>query len=128
MTNECNHTEIISRLSTLEEWKNSADRRTQKLEADNESLKELSILVRLQKESLDVMNKTLLKVSESNNNISYEIQELKEDVTILNVKVENIESTDNINLPQLIKKYGGVFLVAFVTGLAGYALIKFGLK
>ena len=82
----------------------------------------------MQKESMDIMNQTLLKVSESNNNISHEIQGIKEDVATLNTKVEGIESADKVSIRQFIRKYIGVFLVAFVGGLAGFVLVKFGLK
>lgn len=135
MENDKIDTELIQQVAQTKEWSKGAERRIQKLENDNETFKELTVLVRLQKESMDmqkesmdIMNQTLLKVSESNNNISNEIQGIKEDVATLNTKVERIESADKVSIRQFIRKYSGVFLVAFVGGLAGFVLVKFGLK
>lgn len=132
MNNEFNHTDFISRLSGLEskveEKSNNTERRLQKLETDNETLNRLVVVAELQQKTLETVTATLDKIGDSNNNISHEIQGLKEDVNVLNVKVENIESTDKISIRQFFRKYIGVFLVAFVGGLAGFVLVKFGLR
>lgn len=130
-----NQIDNVSRLAKLEEWRDSGERRFQRLENDNGTLKELAVLVRLQKDSMVIMSNTLVEIKDSNNKIKHQIEGIHEDINEVKVdvdkvtqKVVNIEASDTINLPLALKKAGGIFLAALVTGIATFVLIRFGFK
>lgn len=135
MNSEYNQADLITRVAKLEEWAKGSERRTQKLENDNETMNRLIVLVELQQRSMDIMNETLLKINDSNINIKHEIEVIKGNVADVKVnvdkvtlKVEGIESTDNLNIPKALKSAAGWFFAAIVAGIASYVLINFGFK
>ena len=127
--------EIVSQLAKLDERDKSKEHRIRKLEQDNIALNRLVVISELHQKSLESINQALLKISDSNQVIAYEVQglkndiaEVKTDVDIVTQKVESIESADNLNIPSTLKKTVVWFLSAIVTGIAGYILYKFGIK
>ncbi|WP_341323351.1 hypothetical protein NSQ62_07725 [Solibacillus sp. FSL H8-0523] len=135
MENDCNKTELISRIVKLEERDISKERSIKKLEKDTEALNRLAIIAELHQKSLDSINQALLKISESNQVIAYEVQGLKDDIAVVmndvdkvTIKVENIEAADTINIPKSFKKAMGWFFSAIIAGVASYIFIKLNMK
>lgn len=135
MDNDYSKTELISRIVILEERDINKERRVKKLEKDAEALNRLALIAELHQKSLDSINQALVKISESNQVIAYEVQGLKDDIAVVmndvdkvTIKVENIEAADTINIPKSFKKAMGWAVSAIVAGIVSYIFIKFGMK
>ena len=132
---EFDPTDLILHQAKMEEWKDGMEKRVSVLETENKALNRIAFVVEMQQKTMDsqqktmdLINQTLVEINKGNMEIGHEIKAIKQDVSELNLKVEEIESTDNINLPKLFRKIAWQVLVPAITLLVGYFFAQWGLK
>lgn len=135
MNNNIDPVDLIERQAKMEEWKDSMEKRVSVLETENKALNRIAFVVEMQQKTMDnqqktmgLINDTLVEINKGNMEIGHEIKAIKTDVANVKDKVEQIESTDNVNLPKLMRKIAWQTLVPAITLLVGYFFAQWGLK